>query len=238
MKEKYEPVTFVMPTFNEKECIESSIKKLIITLKKYNIPYQILVVDDGSKDGTIQIVKNLASKNKNIKIIVRNKKAGFGFSLIDGSKQAKNKIIVWVMGDASDNFETIPLMLDKIAKGEDMVIGSRNMAGGSRGDQNKLKAIGSKFYSFLAKILFNLPVYDITNAFRAFRKKIIMNIDLENGNFAVSPEFAIKAHLAGFKIAEVPTTYNERKNGEAKTKLFKMGCYYYYLLFKYRLTLR
>ena len=137
------------------------------------------------------------------------------------------------MGDSSDNFDTIPVMIKKINEGYDMVIGSRNVSGGSRGKQNRLKAFGSKQYSALAKVLFRLPIYDITNAFRAFRKELIDKIELENGNFAVSPEFAIKAHVRGYKLAEVPTTYKDREVGEAKTKLFRMGLFYYKMLLKY-----
>jgi len=202
-------------------------------MKKEKIDYEILVVDDKSKDGTIEIVKKISSLDKRVKIIVRDSSPGFGSSLVDGSKKASGDIIIWTMADLSDDLNSIPKMIRKIEEGKDMVIASRNVSGGSRGDQNKLKAIGSTLFSRIARILFNLPVYDITNAFRAFRPELINQIKLENNNFAISPEFAIKAHLAGYKLAEVPTTYSERKIGEAKTKLFKMGLFYYKMLFRY-----
>lgn len=233
MQNKNQIISFIVPCFNEKENIEKTILKLVNFSEKNGINYDILLVDDRSKDGTIEIIRNMQKRNKKIRLMVRPKNPGFGFSLIDGSKDALGEIVVWIMGDASDNLETVLLMIEKINSGEDMVIGSRNMRGGSRGDQNKLKAIGSNVFSRLARLLFGLPVYDITNAFRAFRKKLIFKIKLENNNFAISPEFAIKAHVHGFKIAEVPTTYNERKVGQAKTKLFKMGLFYYKMLFRY-----
>jgi len=222
-----------MPTFNEEKIIEKSINNLSDFLERKKIDYEILIVDDKSKDKTIEIVNKISKKNKKIILFIRKEKPGFGFSLIDGTKKASGEIVIWTMADLSDDLETIPKMIKKIQDGADMVIASRNMPGGSRGDQNKLKAIGSTIFSRLAKILFLLPIYDITNAFRAFKKEMIYTISLENNNFAISPEFAIKAHKKGYRLAEVPTTYNERKVGEAKTKLFKMGTFYYKMLFRY-----
>ncbi len=233
MKKNLQKISFIIPCFNEHGGIKKMIDSLTSFLEKRKINYEILVVDDGSKDGTIKIVEDISKKNKKVSIMVRDKKPGFGFSLIDGSKKASGSIIIWVMGDSSDDLKTIPQMIEKIEKGASMVIGSRNVPGSSRGDQNMLKAAGSTVYSRCAKILFRLPVYDITNAFRAFKKELINKVKLENGNFAVSPEFAIKAHAAGYLLAEVPTTYSDRKIGEAKTKLFWMGMIYYKLLIKY-----
>lgn len=230
MKDK---ISLIIPTFNEKENIGNTLISLSEFLEKNKINYEIIVVDDGSLDGTIEFVKKISSKNKKIKLIVRTQNPGFGFSLIDGSKNASGEIVIWIMGDLSDDFNNIPKMIKKINEGFDMVIGSRNISGGSRGDQSKLKAFGSEKYSALAKILFNLPVYDITNAFRAFKKELIHNVRLENGDFSISPEFAIKSHIAKYRLAEIPTVYKDRKHGEAKTKLFKMGAKYYFLLIKY-----
>jgi len=231
-------VSFIIPCYNEREGIRKTISNLADFLKKNKIKYDIIIVDDGSKDGTLDIIKNMQKYDKKIRLLLRKQNPGFGYSLIDGSEIAKGNIVIWVMGDSSDDLNTILKMIEKINLGFDMVIGSRNVSGGSRGDQDKLKAFGSRLYSRLAKFLFGLPVYDITNAFRAFRKELIFKIQLENGNFAISPEFSIKAHKKGFKIGEVPTNYNERKIGEAKTKLFRMGLFYYMLLVKYFFTLR
>jgi dolichol-phosphate mannosyltransferase len=233
MSYKKQKISLIIPSYNEEEGIKETLKNIINYLKGKKIDYEIILVDDKSTDRTIEIIKKIAYKNKKIKVIIRNTCKGFGFSLIEGSKKASGGLICWIMGDSSDDFKTIPSMIDKINQGYDMVIGSKNISGGSRGDQNKLKAIGSTQYSTIAKFLFKLPVYDITNAFRIFKKEMINKISLENNNFAISPEFAIKAHIAKYKITEVPTVYKDRKFGEAKTKLFRMGMKYYFLLIKY-----
>jgi dolichol-phosphate mannosyltransferase len=227
-------ISLIMPTFNEKENIEKAIFNLVNFLEINKLDYEIIIVDDNSTDGTIEIIKEIINKNNKIKIIIRKEKFGFGSALVDGTKEASNEIITWVMADSSDDLNTILKMINAIEVGGDIVIGSRNIKGASRGDQNVSKAVGSRIYSFIAKILFNLPVYDITNAFRTFRKKTFDNVVLKRNDFAISPEFSIKAHRAGFKLKEVPTTYNERKIGEAKTKLLRMGLLYFRLLFRYR----
>ncbi len=234
MKNKKKKISLIVPSFNEKDIIEKTIFDLVNSLNKNKIDYEIIIVDDNSKDGTIKLIHKLAKKNKKIKIIIRTQNPGFGFSLIEGTKKASEKIIVWVMSDLSDDFETIPKMIEKINQGFDIVIGSRNIKGGSSGDQHAIKAFSSRIYNFIARIFFKIPIYDITNAFRAFRKEVFSNIKLVRGDFAISPEFIIKAHLKGFKLGEVPITYKERQTGKAKMKLFKMGIIYYFLLLKYR----
>jgi len=233
MINKKQKISLIVPTYNEKENIENMLFTLSESLDKNKINYEIIVVDDKSTDGTIDIVNKLKSEIKGLKLMVRGRNPGFGYSLLDGSKEASGELICWVMADLSDDFEVIPKMMEIIDEGADMVIGSRNISGGSRGDQGKLKALGSAQFSAFAKILFKLPVYDITNAFRTFRKELINKIPLENNNFAISPEFALRAHVAGYKLAEIPVTYKDRNVGEAKTKLFSMGLKYYGLLIKY-----
>jgi len=160
--------------------------------------------------------------------MIRTNKCGFGSAMIDGTMVASKNLVAWVMGDLSDDFEAIPRMIDEINKGNaDMVIGSRNIPGSSRGDQGVLKAIGSTQFSRLAKFLFRLPVYDITNAFRTFKKEIINKVKLKHNDFYISPELALKAHIAGYKLGELPVIYKDRKVGTAKTKLFSMGSKYY-----------
>ena len=227
-------LTLVMPSFNEKDNIKRAILNLTEFLKKNNLDYELIIVDDNSDDGTIDIIEKLRIKNKKIKLVIRTTEFGFGSALVNGTKRASNEFICWVMGDSSDDLRTILKMKEKLDLGYDMVIGSRNVKGGSRGDQNPSKAIGSRIYSLTAKFLFDLPVYDITNACRMCRKEVFKNVKLERYDFAISPECAIKTYGRGFKLGEVPTTYQERKIGEAKTKLMSMGLTYFRLLFRYR----
>jgi len=101
------------------------------------------------------------------------------------------------------------------------------MKGGSSGDLSTFKTIASKGFSTLSGVFFGINVHDITNAFRAFNKEVLNSIKLESADFAISPEFALKAHLAGFKLDEIPTTYSNRKKGIAKFKMLEMTKKYF-----------
>ena len=107
------------------------------------------------------------------------------------------------------------------------------MRGGSEGDLNKIKAFFSRGYSFICKILFGLKVCDITNAFRGFKKSMFLEVNPESNDFAISPELAIKAKIQGFKLAEVPTVYSNRKVGRNDFRIFEMAPRYI-SLFKWR----
>lgn len=153
-----------------------------------------------------------------------------GAALKEGTRKAEGTYIVWVMGDNSDDLSTIPKMIRSLEKGEDMVFGSRYMKGGSSGNLSPLKAFLSSGYTLMTRLVFGIRQHDITNAFRAFKKNLFMRMILEADNFAIAPEFAIKARRAGFRLAEVPTTYRDREAGEAKFKLLRMGLSYCALL--------
>tara|TARA_Y100000310_G_scaffold342995_1_gene448644 strand:- start:8055 stop:8753 length:699 start_codon:yes stop_codon:yes gene_type:complete len=226
-------VSIVTPVHNE----QGNISKLLDDLIKLESSlknFEIIVVDDNSSDKTGLIAHSYSKKYRNIKVLHRSKGInGMGAALKEGTKAAKGKYIVWIMGDNSDDTTTIPKIIEKMKSGYDVVFGSRYMAGGSKGDSNPFKAMLGTGYTFVARLIFGIKVHDITNPFRAFKKEIFNTIKLECNDFAISPEFSIKSHLRGYKLAEVPTVYSNRKTGQSNFKMLKMGINYI-RLFKYR----
>ena len=228
-------VSIVIPVYNE----QGNISKLLdglIKLKGRLKNFEIIVVDDDSSDKTGPIAHRYSRKYGNIRVLHRSKGVnGMGAALKDGTKAAKGKCIVWMMGDNSDDVATIPRLTEKLKDGYDMVFGSRYMKGGSRGDSNIFKAMLSSGYTFAARLIFGIKVHDITNPFRAFKKEVFSGMALECNDFAISPEFSIKSHLRGYKLAEVPTTYSNRKTGQSKFRIIKMGIAYC-RLFRYKFS--
>ncbi len=216
-------ISIVIPAFNEEKNIPPLIDSLTNLINKERWNAEIVIVDDNSKDLTGKISDEIARKNKYVKVIHRKTgNNGMGFALRDGTYYAKGKYIIWTMADRSDKLETFPKILKKLKQGYDMVFGSRYMKGGSRGELDLLKAFLSSTYTRLCRVLFGIKVHDITNAFRGFKKELSENIKLESGDYAISPEFAIKAHLKKYRLGEVPTSYNFRKEGTPKFKISKM----------------
>lgn len=240
-------VSFVIPFHNEENNCSPMVEKVLKYSKSNKLDYEIIPVDDRSSDNTSEILKKLAKTYPSVLPVFRKKdreKKGntMGKALIDGTRKAKGEIIIWTMGDLADDTQTYGDIIEKVNRGYDMVFGSRYMLGGSRGNLDLLKASLSSWGTILARILFGIPVHDITNAFRGFKKRVFGKIVLDSSGFSISPEFAIKAHLAGFKLGEVPTTYANRVEGISSFKLFNMIksylSLYFSLFYKHKILSR
>jgi len=220
-------ISLVIPCYNEKENLPTLVKNLQNLIERKKLDAEIILVDDNSADSTHDICNMFERKYDNIFAIHRIGNRGMGGALLDGTKEARGNVVIWVMADLSDDLNTIPKFLKKIKNGYDVVFGSRYMKGGSSGDLSFFKTAASRGFTILSRIFIGIRVHDITNAFRAFRKDVIESIDLKSNDYAISPEFALKAHLAKFKLAEVPTVYSNRKRGITKFKMFKMSIRYF-----------
>lgn len=220
-------ISFIIPFHNEEENCLPMLLQVSQFAQKNKLSYEVIPVDDRSTDGTKNILEGIAENDPHIRPIYRKldrdeKGNTMGKALVAGTKAAGGSIIIWTMGDLADDTKTYLDIIDKIQQGFDMVFGSRYMPGGSRGNLDLLKAFLSSWGTLLARFLFGISVHDITNAFRGFKKEIFEEIRLDSSGFSISPEFAIKAHLAGFKLGEVPTVYTNRVGGVSSFKLFKM----------------
>jgi len=207
-------VSIVIPAYNEEACVEKVVSHLKEALC---VEHEIVIVNDHSSDRTKEVVRELQDKYKNI-VLVDNKDArGFANALRAGFKSAAGEFIVPVMADLADEPETINKMFDKIAQGFDVVCGSRYMKGGRK--------IGGPFLktacSFLAGkfiYLLGVPTQDITNSFKMYKRQVIEAVDSRAASFEISMEIPLKAHLKGFKITEIPTTWRCRSIGKSNFK--------------------
>ncbi len=224
-------LSIVVPMYNEEANIMPLLDSLIAFREIRRLDWEIIIVDDGSSDATGRIADGYSREHKNIQVIHRDKgKRGMGLALKDGTRLAKGVMVAWVMGDRADDLTTLSEMVKKLRKGHDIVFGSRYMKGGSRGNLGRFKAFLSSRFTVLARWIFGIPVHDITNAFRAFRKTVFDEVPLECDDFAISPEQAIKAYLLNFKLGEVPTTYFDRRAGQTKFEMGRMVFRYLRLL--------
>ncbi|MBI2010589.1 MAG: glycosyltransferase [Candidatus Chisholmbacteria bacterium] len=219
-------VSFVIPFHNEEDNVGPMLERVLKFGEQHRWRFEVVPINDRSNDKTGEILKRYKTRHKNIHPISRHDGGELGNTMGQalklGTKNAHGRIIIWTMGDLSDDTKTYEAIVAKIQTGLDMVFGSRYMPGGSPGNLSFLKAFLSANGTLLARILFGVPVHDITNAFRGFRKNVFSTLNLASTGFDISPEFAIKAHQAGFKLGEVPTVYTNRERGIPKFKLWKM----------------
>lgn len=239
-------ISFVIPFHNEEKNCSPMIERVIKYGKKKKLSFEVILIDDRSTDDTRKILKKLSQRYKFVLPVFRKddgKEKGntMGRALIEGTKASRGDVIIWTMGDLSDDTATYGDIITKLRQSYDMVFGSRYMPGGSRGNLDRLKAFFSSQGTHLARFLFGVPVHDITNAFRGFKREVFDSIKLESSGFSISPEFAIKAYLSGFKLGEVPTVYTNRVEGVSSFKLYKMtksylklyiSLFYRYKIFK------
>lgn len=224
-------VSFIIPFHNEEKNASLMIEQVSWYARRQKWDFEIIAVNDRSRDKTQTILLSYAKKWKFVRPLKRSADKEYfgntmGKALLAGSKYATGEIIIWTMGDRADEPDTYGAMVKKITEGYDMVFGSRYMPGGSRGNLDPVKAFFSSFGTKIARFLFGIPAHDITNAFRGFRKELISSIELTSSGFAISPEFAIKAHLLGYRLTETPTVYYNRVEGVSSFKIYRMTISY------------
>lgn len=213
-------ISIVLPTYNEVENIEPMIKKVESVFKKNSLKGEILVVDDKSPDDTAGKALELNKRFGNIRVITPEKREGAGKAHKIGYDHAKGDIIIAMEADLSCDVGDIPVLVDKINEGYDLVVASRYAKDGSTDKPLKniiLSKYGNKFISFISGI----KVTDFTIAYRAFRKEINSSIKpLEKDGNPFLMEFVLKAGKKGFKIGEIGTKYTHRAKGVTKNRLF------------------
>lgn len=210
----------IIPTYNEKENIE----KMVYALLALEHSFDILVVDDGSPDGTAAIVKTLMSKlSGRLFIIEREGKLGLGTAYITGFKWALEhgyEYIFEMDADFSHNPADVPLLYKACAEdGYDLSIGSRYVTGVNVVNWPMGRVLMSYFASKYVRFITRLPVYDTTAGFNCYRRKVLETIDLDSIRFkgyAFQIEMKFTTHMCGFRIKEVPVIFVNRVLGESK----------------------
>lgn len=217
-----------IPTYNEKENIEEIIQKVLAVGKKMpGVDLHVLVSDSHSPDGTGEVVKNLSGTNPRVHYL-DVKERGIGVGLVKGHRLAidrlKADVLAQMDGDLSHNPETLPIMLEYIKKGYDLVNGSRSMPGGKNllGWHRRLFSIGMSLYCRLSWGTFHLTEY--ANSYRMFTKKFFQNIDFskipwKSKTYVFQPAFLYAAIVGNAKIKEVPITFEDRKRGYSKVQI-------------------
>jgi len=217
----------IIPTYNEKENIEKIIRK-VFSLPK---PFDILIIDDGSPDGTAAIVKNLISEfPERLHIEERSGKLGLGTAYIHGFKWALKRQYEYIFemdADFSHNPDDLVRLYEACAnKGADVAVGSRYVKGGRVKNWPVGRILMSYFASVYVRMILWLNIADTTAGFICYKRKVLEKIDLDKIKFmgyAFQIEMKYTAHKLGFKIVEVPITFIDRQEGVSKmsTKIFK-----------------
>ena len=209
----------IIPTYNEKDNIEKIIRKVF----SLSGDYHLLIVDDGSPDGTGNIVKRLQQEfTGRLHIMERTGKMGLGTAYIAGFKWALEKGYEYIFemdADFSHNPEDLNRLYDKCKNGADLVVGSRYTKGGKVVNWPWDRIFISKGGAMYTKLILWLPVNDPTAGFICYNSKVLRTIPLDKVHFvgyAFQIEMKYRAWKLGFIIDEVPITFQDRKEGISK----------------------
>ena len=194
-------VSVVMPCLNEAETLEACIRKAQRALQDANIAGEIVVADNGSSDGSVEIAERVGAR------VVRVEARGYGNALMAGIAAASGKYIV--MGDADDSYDFghVPQFVERLRKGADVVMGNRFRGGIEPGAMPFLhKYLGNPVLSGIGKLLFKSPVGDFHCGLRGFSKTAFARMELRTTGMEFASEMVVKAALLGLSVSELPTS--------------------------------
>ncbi len=222
-----ELLSVVIPARNEEGCIASTVEHLYHELRAHDVPHEIIVVDDGSSDGTWNILEQLKLRVPNLAPTQNTGPHGFGRAIIWGLNQTHGDAVVIMMADESDDVHDVVRYWNVLNEGYDCVFGSRFMPGGGVVGYPRLKLFLNRIANKSLQFLFRLDYNDITNAFKAYRKTTIDGCrPLVAPHFNLTVEIPLKAVVRGYTWKSLPITWRNRRTGDAKLKINEMGSGY------------
>lgn len=208
-------LSVIIPVCNEGESVKFLYESLTRALLGLNRPYEILLVDDGSKDDTYKNALSLAQIDPRLKIIKLKKNYGQTAALHAGFQNAKGKVIVSMDGDLQNDPDDIPVMLNKIEEGYDIVLGWRH----ERKDFFISRKLPSKIANWLIRKVTGVPIKDNGCAIRAYRAEVIKNLPMYSEMHRLMP---VITALVGAKYTQIKVRHHPRKFGHSKYGLSRI----------------
>ncbi len=214
-------VWLILPTYDEAENIERIVAAALPQLASTRLEHRILVVDDGSPDGTGAIADRLAEENAAVEVLHRTSKDGIGPAYLAGFARALAggaDLVMEMDSDFSHDPADIPRLVAASADA-DLVLGSRYVAGGGVTDWGLARRLISRGGSLYARLLLGVPVRDLTGGFKCFRRSVLEGLDLSGvgtDGYGFQIEVTYRALRAGFRVTELPILFRDRRVGSSK----------------------
>jgi len=222
-------LSVIIPVYNEVKNIEEILKRVQGT----KLATEIVVVDDGSQDGTRDLLKKLDGKKK-VRVILQEKNQGKGAAVVTGMNAAKGDVILIQDADLEYDPRDYPALLQPIEEGiADVVYGSRFLGAAHRVAMF-WHQVANKLLTFLTNILYDSILTDMETGYKVFRREVIENMTIRSKRFNFEPEFTAKILKRRFRIFEVPITFNPRDYTDGKKIKLKDAFEAVWALLRYR----
>jgi dolichol-phosphate mannosyltransferase len=229
-REPLKLLSVVIPARNEEGCIAATVEHLHVELRLHAIPHEILVVDDGSTDSTWTILQELHASIPECKAIKNRREHGFGRAITYGFHCVTGDAVVIMMADESDDCRDVARYWETLSEGWDAVFGSRFIPGGTVIDYPWPKLILNRLANLFLRSLFNIPLNDVTNAFKAYRRTVIASCrPFLSPHYNLTLELPLKTIIRGHSWTVIPITWRNRRAGESKLKITEMGSRYLFI---------
>jgi dolichol-phosphate mannosyltransferase len=234
-------LSVVIPAHNEEGSVAQTVRAITATLSDAQIDHEVIVVDYTSTDTTSEVVARLAEVDPNVRYLLSPYPDGFGFAVRAGLEAFTGDGVAIVMADLSDDPDDLVAYHRLLEAGYDCAFGSRFIRGGRATDYPLPKLVLNRLVNAGIRLLFGHGYNDTTNAFKAYRREVIDNVQpLLSQHFNLTVEIPLKAVVRGHSYAIVPIAWRNRATGESKLKLQEMGSRYLfialYVFFEYHLS--
>jgi dolichol-phosphate mannosyltransferase len=220
-----EKLSIVIPAYNEEKNIAKCINELRVALReKYQIPYEIIVVNDSSTDDTEAVIRAEMAVDSAVRIVNRAPPGGFGRAIRSGMEVVRGDIVIVYMADLSDSPVDVVAYYRKIREGYDCVFGSRFIKGSVIQDYPPVKLFFNRVVNRCIQFMFWCRFNDLTNAFKAYRTAVIRDCGPYRAcHFNLTLEMSLGALIRDYNIAQIPIHWYGRTWGSSNLKLGEMG---------------
>lgn len=225
-------LSIIIPAYNEEGSIEETIQTLYNKLLEEKIEHEILVVNDNSKDNTLQLLAKMCKTIPTLVIYTNQGPNGFGNAIRFGLDKYTGDCVAIMMADLSDDPDDLVVFYRRLSVGDvDCVFGSRFIKGGKLVDYPFVKLIINRIANLIIQIVIGIKYNDATNAFKLYKRKVISGISpLLAPHFNLTIELSLKSIIRGYSYVVIPNKWYNRKEGVSKLKIKEMGSRYFFIL--------
>jgi dolichol-phosphate mannosyltransferase len=217
-------LSLIIPCYNEAEGIPSLHTRLaeVLPILQQQGRVEVLLIDDGSTDGTYNLLQGAFAGWNDLQIVQHERNQGLGAALRTGFANARGELIVTCDSDGTYPFAEIPALLATLTPGVDIVTASPYHPNGAIENVPAYRVALSKSASLLYRLLLDWRIHTYTAMFRAYRRQVIERVSSQSSGFLMVTEMLVEPLLAGFRVAEYPTTLRVRRYGQSKARLWRI----------------
>ncbi len=222
--------SIIIPAHNEEESLPFTVRAIHAAMVRAGVPHEIVVVDDGSRDRTWEVLQELKESVPTLAPVRNDGAHGFGLAVSMGLSHMTGDACTIMMADASDSPEDAVRYWQLLNEGWECVFGSRFVRGSRVTDYPRVKLFVNRLANLLVRVGFNISLNDTTNAFKAYRRNVIAGCrPFLAPHFNLTVEIPLKAIVRGYTWTVIPISWQNRKHGEAKLKISEMGSRYFFI---------